>query len=100
LCEGDGKGSLTLGSAVIFTWGFLDGSVVKNEPASAGNAGLISGPERSPGEGNGLQSMELQRVRHEVVTVQKQYSHVSAHSILIKHAYLHSRPHSIFKFLS
>ena len=27
--------------------------MVKNLPASAGDAGLIPGPERSPGEGNG-----------------------------------------------
>ena len=35
---------------------FLDGSVVKNVPASAGNAGdtgSISGSGRFPGEGNG-----------------------------------------------
>ena len=34
-------------------WGFPGGSVVKNPPANAGDAGLISGSERSPGEGNG-----------------------------------------------
>ena len=34
-------------------WGFPDGSVVKNRPASAGDAGLIPGWGRSPGEGNG-----------------------------------------------
>ena len=33
--------------------GFPDGSVVKNPLASAGNAGLISRSERSPGGGNG-----------------------------------------------
>jgi len=27
--------------------------VVKNPPANAGDLGLIPGPERSPGEGNG-----------------------------------------------
>ena len=27
--------------------------MVKSPPANAGDAGLISGPERSPGEGNG-----------------------------------------------
>ena len=32
---------------------FLGGSVVKNLPANAGNAGLILGLRRSPGEGNG-----------------------------------------------
>ena len=31
----------------------LGGSVVKNLPANAGDAGLIPGMERSPGEGNG-----------------------------------------------
>ena len=33
--------------------GFYGGSEVKNPPASAGYMGLISGLERSPGEGNG-----------------------------------------------
>ena len=63
---------------------FLAGSVVKNSTANAGEAGLIPGSERFPGEGNGnplqysflenpmdrgawqatVQSMGLQRVRH------------------------------------
>ena len=34
-------------------WGFPGGSVVKNPPASAGDAGSIPGSGRSPGEGNG-----------------------------------------------
>ena len=34
-------------------WGFPGGSVVKNPPANAGDAGLIPGSGRSPGEGNG-----------------------------------------------
>ena len=33
--------------------GFLDGSVVKNPPANAGDADSIPGSGRSPGEGNG-----------------------------------------------
>ena len=33
--------------------GFPGGSVVKNLPANAGYASLISGSGRSPGEGNG-----------------------------------------------
>ena len=33
--------------------GFLDGSVVKNQPANAGDADSIPGSGRSPGEGNG-----------------------------------------------
>ena len=33
--------------------GFPGGSVVKNPPANAGDAGLIPGPGRSPREGNG-----------------------------------------------
>ena len=32
---------------------FLGGSLVKNPPASAGDAGLIPGSGRSPGEGTG-----------------------------------------------
>ena len=34
-------------------WDFPGGSVVKNLPANAGDAGLIPGSGRSPGEGNG-----------------------------------------------
>ena len=64
--------------------GFPGGAVVKNLPAKAGDMGSISGLGRSPGEGNGkptpvflpgkthgqrgpggLQSMGLQRVRHD-----------------------------------
>ena len=33
--------------------GFPGGSVVKNPPANTGDAGLIPGLGRSPGEGNG-----------------------------------------------
>ena len=33
--------------------GFPDGSVVKNPPADAGDAGSVPGVERSPGGGNG-----------------------------------------------
>ena len=33
--------------------GFTGGSMVRNLPANAGNIGLISGPERSPGKRNG-----------------------------------------------
>ena len=33
--------------------GFPGGSVVKNPPVNAGNAGSIPGSGRSPGEGNG-----------------------------------------------
>ena len=33
--------------------GFSGGSVVKNLPANAGDAGLTLGSGRSPGEGNG-----------------------------------------------
>ena len=33
--------------------GFLGDSVVKNPPANTGDAGLIPGLRRSPGEGNG-----------------------------------------------
>ena len=36
--------------------GFPAGSVVMNPPANAGDAGLILGSERSPGEGNGQPS--------------------------------------------
>ena len=34
-------------------WGFPGGSAAKNPPANAGDAGLIPGLGRSPGEGNG-----------------------------------------------
>ena len=66
--------------------GFPGGSVVKNLPASAGNAGLIPGSGKSLEEGMatyssilaweiprteepaGLQSMRLQRVGHDLAT--------------------------------
>ena len=34
-------------------WSFPGGSVIKNQPANANNAGLIPGLGRSPGGGNG-----------------------------------------------
>ena len=37
----------------LYFMGFPGGSVVKNLPASAGDAGSIPGLGRSPGEGNG-----------------------------------------------
>ena len=40
-------------------WGFPCGSVVKNLPATAGDAGSILGSVRSPGEGNGNHSSFL-----------------------------------------
>ena len=43
--------------ALVF--GFLDGSVVKNLPANAGDTGSIPGWGRSPGEGNGTFSSVL-----------------------------------------
>ena len=68
---------------MCYIGGLPGGSLVKNLPANAGDAGSIPGSGRSPGEGNGntllysylenlmdrdagmLQSMELQRVEHE-----------------------------------
>ena len=41
------------------SWGFPGGSVVKNPPANAGDAGSIPGSGRSPGEGNGNHSSIL-----------------------------------------
>ena len=38
---------------VCFILGFPGGSVIKNLPANAGDAGLIPASGRSPGEGNG-----------------------------------------------
>ena len=38
---------------INMSWGFPGGSVVKNLPANAGDAGSIPGLERSPGGGNG-----------------------------------------------
>jgi len=38
---------------IYLLMGFLDGSLVKNPPANARDAGLIPGSGRSPGEGNG-----------------------------------------------
>ena len=39
-------------NAVLCTWGFPGGSVLKNPPTNAGDAGSIPGSGRSPGEGN------------------------------------------------
>ena len=67
----------------VSIWDFLDGSVVKNWPANVGDAGSIPGSERSLEErmatystilaweipwtekSGGLQSIVLQRVRHD-----------------------------------
>ena len=70
-------------SIITFTTDFPGSTEVKNTSASAGDAGLIPGLGRSPGEGNGnplqysflenpmdrgaWQSMGLQRVRHNSV---------------------------------
>ena len=37
----------------LYLWGFPCGSVVKNLPANTGDAGLIPGIGKIPGEGNG-----------------------------------------------
>ena len=39
--------------SLISHTGFPGGSVVKNQPANAGDVELTPGPGRSPGEGNG-----------------------------------------------
>ena len=81
-----------LAAAAAVKWfGFPSGSVVKNLPVNAGDTGLIPGPGRSSGEGNGnpLQCSCLgnpmdrgawqgysprscRRVRHNLVTKQEQ----------------------------
>ena len=69
--------------------GFPGGSVVKNPPANAGDAGLIPGLGWCPGKRNGnplqcfclgnpiedagLQSMGLHRVEHHLATEQQQH---------------------------
>ena len=40
-------------AGIILVMGFPGGSVVKNPPANAEDAGSIPGSGRSPGEGNG-----------------------------------------------
>ena len=78
--------------------GYPGSSEVKNPPANAGGVGLISGPGRSPGEGNGnpLQYSCLgnpmdsgdrqaavlgsQRVRHNLATKQ-QWAHRGFHTL-------------------
>ena len=42
-----------ISTALTIYSGFPSGSVVKNPSASAGDAGLIPGSARFPGEGNG-----------------------------------------------
>ena len=63
--------------------GFPHVSAVKNPPGNAGHPDSIPGSGRSPGEGNvfllgkrteepgGLQSVGLQRVRHDLATKQQ-----------------------------
>ena len=94
--SGQLPGALDIGPRLIFgagnvishplqmNTGFPGGSVLKNLPANAGDAGSIPGPGRSPGGGNGnplqdpsleqsheqeepgrLLSMALERVRHD-----------------------------------
>ena len=80
--------------------GFPGGSVVKNLPANARDAGLIPWSGRPPGEGNGnslqysclgnpwteepggLQSLGSQRVRHKLTTKQQQQSTVEVKGAL------------------
>ena len=42
-----------LNDFTFFLYGFPGGSMVKNPPANAGDAGSIPGSGRAPGEGNG-----------------------------------------------
>ena len=62
--------------------GFPGGSLLKNLPASAGNADLMLGPGRYPGEGNGtslqysclenpIDRGDCKRVGHDLTTKQK-----------------------------
>ena len=75
-------------------WGFPGGSVVKNSPANAGDAGLIPDLGRSPGEANGnplqyscweiswteepsmQQSVGSQRAGHDLATQQQQQQEI------------------------
>ena len=76
---------------LFYWWGFPSGSVVKNPPANAGDAGSIPGSGRSPGEENGhplqysclgnpmnrgglagYSPWGLKRIGHDSVTKQKQ----------------------------
>ena len=45
--------STTFRSIVSQKWGLPGGSEVKNQPANSGDADLIPGLGKSPGEGNG-----------------------------------------------
>ena len=71
--------------------------MVKNPSSNAEDTGSIPGPERSPGEGNGnlLQysclgqrnllgyiPWDIKRVRHDLVTKQKQVKYISKSVIL------------------
>ena len=44
---------LVMRSTMDLDWGFPSGSVVKNPPVNAGDASLMPGSGRCPGEGNG-----------------------------------------------
>ena len=90
--------------------GFPGGSVVKNLPANAGDTGLISGLERSPGGGNGnplqysclgkshgqkelggLQFMGL-RKRHDLTTKQQQEAKIISFQHAIKKLFMRYFP--------
>ena len=75
---------------ILISLAFTAVWVVKNLPASAWDTGLIPGPGLTPGEGKGnslqcyylenslkpcvlLETMRLQRVRHDLVTEQQQH---------------------------
>ena len=87
--------------------GFPDGSVVKNLPANAGDVGLTPESERSPGEGNGnplqyseipwtekpgrLQSVRVIKVRHDLVTKQRDIGCSSSNPRTYDHCRLRRR---------
>ena len=87
----------------IYSWGFPGGSVVKNLPTNAGDAGLIPGSVRSPGEGNGnpLQYSCLGNPMDRgvwwatVCGVTKSQTQLSMHA----HTYIHTRAYRKYFFV-
>ena len=93
-------------------WGFPGGSVVKNLPACAGDAGLIPKSRRSPGEENGNPLPGLPgkshgqrrlagyrtwrcKVRHDLATKPTPpYMHTHTHT----HTHTHIHTHTLYRY--
>ena len=84
------------------TWGFPSGSVVKNPPANAGDAGLTPGWGRSPGGGHGspLQYCCLENPKdRRAWWLQFMGSQRAGHDWVIEHTHTHTHTHTTERLL-